>query len=70
MRKEWHGATARGRWTEGRKAARAAEALIADRMGSPKLGQRDHDAFSGSDDWRAFRRKVGDAIEALRSLTD
>ncbi|NQT88477.1 hypothetical protein HQ560_17045, partial [bacterium] len=53
----------------GTPAARAAEALIADRMASFKLGQRDHDALFGPDDWRASRRKVDDAIEALRSFT-
>jgi hypothetical protein len=31
-----------------------------------KFGQRDHDALFGSDDWKTFRRKVADAIEALR----
>ena len=50
----------------GTPAALAAEKLIADRMASFKLGQRDHDALFGLDDWTAFRAKVSDAIEALR----
>jgi hypothetical protein len=36
-------------------------------MGSFRLGQRDHDALFGPDDWVSFRRTVDDAIEALRS---
>ena len=47
-------------------AAKAAEALIAKRLAAFKLGQRDHDALFGADDWNAFRREMGDAIEALR----
>ena len=50
----------------GTPAAQAGEKLIADRMGSFKLGARDHDALFGPDDWAAFRRKADDAIEALR----
>jgi hypothetical protein len=50
----------------GTPAADAANKLIADRMASFKLGQRDHDALFGVDDWNAFRAKVSDAIEALR----
>ena len=50
----------------GTPAARAAEKLIADRMATFKLGQRDHDALFGPDDWATSRRRVGDAIEALR----
>jgi hypothetical protein len=50
----------------GTPAALAAEKLIAERMASFKLGQRDHDALFGLDDWSAFRAKVSDAIEALR----
>ena len=47
-------------------AARAGEKLIADRLASFKLGQRDHDALFGHDDWNRFRGKINDAIEALR----
>jgi hypothetical protein len=50
----------------GTPEAKAAEDLIAARMASFKLGQRDHDALFGLDDWTAFRAKVSDAIEALR----
>ena len=50
----------------GTPAADAARKLIADRMGSFKLGQRDHDAIFGVADWDAFRTKVSDAVEALR----
>ena len=50
----------------GTPAARAAEKLIADRMAAFKLGQRDHDAVFGPDDWAASRRRTGHAIEALR----
>lgn len=49
----------------GAPTAQAAEKLIADRMASFKLGQRDHDALFGPEDWAAFRRKVDDAIEAI-----
>ncbi|HUW55189.1 MAG TPA: hypothetical protein VMZ92_00995 [Planctomycetota bacterium] len=50
----------------GTPAAAAAEKLIADRMASFKLGQRDHDALFGPDDWNDFRLQVNDAIEELR----
>ncbi len=50
----------------GAAAAAAAEKLISDRLSSFKLGQRDHDALFGADDWTAFRRRAADAIEALR----
>jgi len=50
----------------GAPAVRAARKLIADRMGSFKLGQRDHDALFPPEDWSAFRRGVDDLIEALR----
>jgi len=50
----------------GTPAAQAAEKLIADRMASFKLNQRDHDAILGSADWEQFRVKTSDAIEALR----
>jgi len=50
----------------GTPAAAAAEKLLRDRLGAFKLGQRDHDALFGADDWAAFRRQTGDAIEALR----
>lgn len=51
----------------GTPAAQAAEKLIGDRMGSFRLGQRDHDALFGPDDWAQSRRKVDGAIEALRT---
>jgi hypothetical protein len=35
-------------------------------MAAFKLGQRDHDALFGPDDWGRFRRRINDAIEALR----
>jgi len=50
----------------GTPAAIAAEKLIAGRLASFKLGQRDHDSLFGLDDWRVFRGKVNDAIDALR----
>jgi len=50
----------------GTPAAQAAEKLIADRMASFKLGQRDHDTLFGEADWAQFRAKASDAIEALR----
>lgn len=46
--------------------AQAAEELIAKRMAAFRLGQRDHDALLGSDDWARFRARIDDAIEALR----
>ncbi len=50
----------------GTPAAEAGMKLVADRMAAFKLGQRDHDALFGPDDWSAFRRRADDAIEALR----
>jgi hypothetical protein len=50
----------------GTPAAKSAQQLIEARMASFHLGQRDHDALFGADDWAAFRRKVNDAIETLR----
>ncbi|MHC4399278.1 MAG: hypothetical protein ACYTG0_06340 [Planctomycetota bacterium] len=50
----------------GTPAARAAEELIAKRLAAFELGQRDHDALFGPDDWTKFRAQIGDAIEALR----
>lgn len=50
----------------GTPAAWAAEELIAKRLAALKLGQRDHDALFGPDDWNRFRTQIGDAIEALR----
>jgi hypothetical protein len=35
-------------------------------MAAFKLGQREHDPLFGPDDWKTFRRKAADAIEALR----
>ena len=49
----------------GTPAAQAAERLINDRMGTFKLGQRDHDVLFDLADWEATRAKVNDAIEAL-----
>ena len=50
----------------GTPAATAGEKLIADRLASFKLGQRDHDPLFGEADWSAFRAKINAAIEALR----
>jgi len=50
----------------GTPAARVAEELITKRMAAFQLGQRDHDALFGSDDWNTFREQIGSAIEALR----
>jgi hypothetical protein len=50
----------------GAPAAKAAEELLAARLTAFKLGQRDHDALLGPDDWQFFRRKLAEAIEALR----
>ena len=50
----------------GTPAATQAEKLMADRMASFKLGQRDHDALFGKADWAEFRTKMNTAIEALR----
>jgi hypothetical protein len=47
-------------------AAGAARELIAGRMKAFHLGQRDHDALFPPSDWTEFRRKLDDAIEALR----
>lgn len=51
----------------GTPAAQAAEALIERRMAAFKLGQRDHEALFGPDDWKTFRGQIDDAIEALRT---
>jgi hypothetical protein len=51
---------------EGSPAAAAARDLIEARMASFKLGQREHDELFAPEDWQAFRRKLADAIEALR----
>jgi len=50
----------------GSPAAQNAEALIATRLAAFQLGQRDHDALFGADDWSALRRQVDEAIETLR----
>jgi hypothetical protein len=50
----------------GTSAARAGEKLLESRLAGFKLGQRDHDALFGLEDWSRFRRQVDDAIEALR----
>jgi hypothetical protein len=56
--------TAKGK--AGTPEAKAAEELVASRLASFKLGQRDHDALFGVDDWATFRRRAADALEALR----
>jgi hypothetical protein len=50
----------------GTPAALAAERLIANRMKAFKLGQRNHDALFGPEDWATFRSQIDDVIEALR----
>jgi hypothetical protein len=50
----------------GSPAAQDARALIDTRMKAFHLGQRDHDTLFPISDWRDFRQKVDDAIEALR----
>jgi hypothetical protein len=50
----------------GTPAAKAAEELVAARLASFKLGQREHDPLFGVEDWAAFRRRAADALEALR----
>ena len=47
-------------------AARAGRQLIAKRMAAFKLGDRDHDALFGPEDWSTFRRATDDLIESLR----
>jgi len=51
----------------GTPAATAGAALIRERPGAFKLGQREHDAIFGEADWQEFRRKIDDAIEGLRN---
>lgn len=51
----------------GTPAAAAARKLIDDRLAAFTLGQRNHDALFDAGDWQAFRRQLGDAIEALRA---
>jgi hypothetical protein len=50
----------------GKPAARAARELIDRRLTAFHLGQRDHDALFPVDDWGQIRRRLDDAIEALR----
>ncbi len=50
----------------GKPAAGAAHELIDRRLAAFHLGQRDHDALFPRSDWAEFRRRVDDAIEALR----
>jgi hypothetical protein len=50
----------------GTPAATRAEALIRNRMAAFRLGQLDHDALFGVDDWAAWRRQLADAIEGLQ----
>ncbi len=46
--------------------AKAATELLQSRLSSFKLGQRDHDAIFPPDDWRLFRHKLVEAIEACQ----
>lgn len=50
----------------GTAAAQAGEKPIQERMTAFKLGQRDHDALFGPEDWKQFRAKLDAAIEELR----
>ncbi len=50
----------------GSPAGQSAKELIASRLASFRLGQREHDRIFGLDDWQRFRRKVADLIERLR----
>jgi hypothetical protein len=50
----------------GTPVAQTAQRLIDDRMAAFKLGQRDHDALFGVDDWETARAKINNAIETLR----
>jgi hypothetical protein len=43
----------------------AAKALISQRMGAFKLGQRDHEPMFPISDWSDYRRKLAEAIERL-----
>ena len=45
----------------------AAKQLIRDRMSAFRLGQRDHDALFGGEDWADFRRQLNQAIHRLRN---
>lgn len=47
-------------------AAAAGRKLLADRLASFKLGQRDHDALWPSSEYRTFRRQVAEALAELR----
>jgi len=51
---------------KGTPAAARAEGLIKERMGSFRLGDREHDALFGVADWREFGAKAASAIEKLR----
>jgi hypothetical protein len=50
----------------GSPAAQEARKLIDTRLAAFKLGQRDHDALFGPDDWGNFRQKTDALIEELR----
>ncbi len=50
----------------GSPAAVAAESLIASRLDSFELGQREHDALFAPEDWNEFRHRVAEAIARLR----
>jgi hypothetical protein len=47
-------------------AARTGAELLSTRMATFQLGQYDHDRLFGSDDWRVFRHKLVEAIDALQ----
>ncbi len=51
---------------DGTPAARAGQELLDGRLAAFQLGQRDHETLFPPGDWSEFRRKVDDAIEALR----
>jgi len=51
---------------KGKPEAAAAEKLINTRLAAFKLGQRDHDAIFGADDWAKLRAELTDAIDGLR----
>jgi hypothetical protein len=50
----------------GTPAAVAADKLISERLAAFKLGQKDHDALFGIDDWSMFKHASAEAIDALR----
>ncbi|MGO9109079.1 MAG: zinc ribbon domain-containing protein [Thermoguttaceae bacterium] len=54
------------RQAAGAPAAAAGQKLIDSRMAAFKLGDREHESLFPVEDWADFRRKLDDAIEALR----